>query len=239
MFSWRNNERCLKSSNSSLHIQLSCDKFSLKAMLCKKSFEIQFSGTEETFLSPCTTNFCLILHVSTCACICMVCASAPLWNVKHAPPTRILWNENTSHCSNAVWRDCVLLPVSQHVFDCTVQIRVQISLLRPSCAQDEGHMTFCAHFLCCSFLFFIFPDFPPCSLSLSIAQLASSFPTVCFRAAPSMKSFPLSTEADTCWTLPQRQKLRLQWGPIPLAVAPLRSATGNELSAPPLTPLTT
>lgn len=244
MFSCKNNERCLKSSSSSLHIQLSCDKFSFKAMLCKKSFEIQFSGTEETFLSPCTINVCLILHVSLPVLASACCVPALPFGMSNMPPfTRILWNENTSHCSNAVWRDCVLLPVSQHVFDCTVQIRAQISLLRPSCAQDEGHMTFCPHFLCCSvllfFSFFIFPDFPHCSLSLSIAQLASTFPTVCFRAAPSMKSFPLSTEADTCWTLPQRQKLRLQWGPIPLAEAPLRSATGNELSAPPLTPLTT
>lgn len=128
-----------------------------KQCCAKKSFEIQFSGTEETLLSPCTINVCLILHVSLPVLASACCVPALPFGMSNMPPTRILWNETTSHCRNAVWRDCVLLPVSQHVLDCTVQIRVQISLLRPSCAQDEGHMTFCPHFLCCSvLLFFLF-----------------------------------------------------------------------------------
>lgn len=71
-------------------------------------------------------------------------------------------------------------------------------------------------------------------LSFSIPSLTSSFLSVCFRAAPSMKPFHLGTKADTCWTLPQRQKPRPRWAPILLPVAPLRSSTGNELSAPTL-----
>lgn len=60
------------------------------------------------------------------------------------------------------------------------------------------------------------------------------FLSASFRAAPSTRSFPLSTEADNCWALPPRQKARPRWAPIPLPAAPVRLSTGNELSAPPL-----
>lgn len=82
-----------------------------------------------------------------------------MWNMP--PPSRILWNKNASHCSNAVWRDPVSLLVSQHSLDWTVQIRVHIFLLKAlqsgglwaRLSQAKGCLKF---FLCFSILFFSF-----------------------------------------------------------------------------------
>lgn len=154
--------------------------------------------------------------------LCCVCQHSPLECQKCLPPPNILWNENASQCSNAVWIDCVLLLVSRHVFDCTVQIRVQISLLKPSCAQDEGHMTFCPNFLFCSVLgFFIFLDYPHCSLSLSIAHLTSFFFSISvFQSSSKHDVFSTQHRGRHLLDFASEAETEVAMGPDPLTSGP-------------------
>lgn len=58
----------------------------LKRCCAKKTFEIHFSGTEETFFSPCSVNVCFILHVPLPALASACCVPALPFGMSNMPP---------------------------------------------------------------------------------------------------------------------------------------------------------